>query len=92
MQESDRCSPSPVPSAPSCGIPRMNGCPLAGNGRTERAAPRGRPSFFHRSMTQFRLRSTILPLEIQGIMARSFSPTFSIWCSSLMRRVALKDG
>jgi hypothetical protein len=30
--------------------------------------------------------STILPLEIQGIIARSFSPTCSIWCSSLMRR------
>jgi hypothetical protein len=41
---------------------------------------------------QFFSLSTILPAEIQGIMARSLAPTFSIWCSSLMRRVALNDG
>jgi len=43
-----------------------------------------------RSADQLRDLSTILPLEIQGIIARSFSPTCSIWCSSLRRRVALK--
>jgi hypothetical protein len=34
---------------------------------------------------QFRALSTILPLEIQGIMARSFSPTFSIWWAQLLQ-------
>ena len=43
-----------------------------------------------RRIAQFRLLSTILPAEIQGIIPRSFSPTFSIWCSSFIRRVALK--
>ncbi len=41
---------------------------------------------------QFLDLSTILPAEIHGIMPRSVSPTASIWCASLLRRIALKLG
>src|SRR5690606_1638604 len=55
--------------------------------------PRSRGAFLFRICNhQLRALSTILPLEIHGIMPRSFSPTLSIWCSSLMRRVAMNIG
>jgi hypothetical protein len=41
---------------------------------------------------QLRLLSTNLFLPIQGIMARSRSPTSSIGCSAVRRRIALKLG
>src|SRR5262249_11636302 len=41
---------------------------------------------------QFRVRSTSLFFVIQGIMARSFSPTASIGCAAPRVRIALNEG
>ncbi len=55
---------------------------FAGKGRASGPGRAPRPCFRacarRRSRDQLRARSTILPLAIQGIMPRSFSPTCSI--------------
>jgi hypothetical protein len=63
---------------------------VAGVGAVEKGSAQekgrhGAAPFHQADRDQFLARSTILPLEIQGIIARSFSPTFSISCSSLRR-------
>ena len=54
------------------------------------AALRHRPSCASRD--QLRDLSTSLLALIQGIIARSFSPTTSIWCSSVRRRRLISVG
>ena len=63
--------------------------PRGGSGRKNRFRLASDP---FRGRRQFRVRSTNRFCFSHGIMARSFSPTFSMSCSAERRRVALKLG